>query len=91
MKRPEIYETIVDSFENKYSFLGKQFAEEFLLSVASSNIQKNSKPEFRVRRHLALFWPPAWFNWIKHQHPFSTIKSLKEFSHNIEFQNLVIE
>ena len=60
MKRRQAFETVVEAFENKYSFLGKQFAEEFLLSLASWNIQENSDPDYRIRRHLLLFWAPGW-------------------------------
>lgn len=60
MDRREAYLSIVDSFEKKYSFLGRQWAEEFLLSVASWNLQQYSSPQFRVRRHPLLFWGPGW-------------------------------
>jgi len=60
MQRKEIYEGVIRSFEDKYSFLGKQVAEEALLSIASWNIQEFSEPDFRIRRHLLLFWQPGW-------------------------------
>jgi hypothetical protein len=60
VQRKEVYFKIVEAFENDYSWLGKQFAEELLLSVASWNIQQFSKPPFRLRRHLLLFWQPGW-------------------------------
>ncbi len=60
MLRKEIYDSIVSTFEHNYSWLGKQFAEELLLSAASWNIQQFSNPPFRIRRHLLLFWPPGW-------------------------------
>lgn len=60
MEKKEIYETIVKAFEDKYSWLGRQFVEEFLNSVASWNIQQFSNPDFRIRRHLLLFWPPGY-------------------------------
>lgn len=60
MKRIEIYNEIVKCFEHDFSWLGKQVAEEFLLSAASWNIQTYSNPPFRVRRHLLLFWKPGW-------------------------------
>lgn len=60
LKRSKIFESIVNSFESKFSFIGKQFAEELLLSSASWNIQQVSQPDFRVRRHLMLFWPPGF-------------------------------
>lgn len=56
MSRKKIWEEICSAFEQKYSWLGRQFAEEFLKSVASWNIQQFSEPEFRVRRHLLLMW-----------------------------------
>ncbi len=60
MHRSECYNAIVDAFEKKYSWLGKAFAEEFLLTVASWNIQAFSEPEFRIRRHLLLFFEHGW-------------------------------
>ena len=60
MRRSEIYNEITNSFERKYSWLGKQFSEELLLSAASWNIQQYSSPDFRIRRHLLLFWPPGF-------------------------------
>lgn len=61
MLRKQIYEEIIQEFEKKYSWWGRQWAEEFLKSMASWNIQEYSKPEFRVRRHPMLYAPPAWF------------------------------
>lgn len=60
MDRSEIYDSIVESFYNKYSWLGEQVAEEMLLTASSWNLQHYSNPDFRLRRHLLLFWPPAW-------------------------------
>lgn len=60
MNRKKIFTEIVSEFEKKYSFLGKQFGEEFLLSVASWNIQHYSLPDFRIRRHLLLLWEPGF-------------------------------
>ena len=60
LRREDIYDAIVSSYKNKYSWLGEQFAEEFLLTACSWSIQEFSKPEFRVRRHLALNWEAAW-------------------------------
>lgn len=60
MLRKEIYDSITTTFENNYTWLGRQFAEELLLSIASQNIQKFSKPPFRIRRHLLLFWGHGW-------------------------------
>ncbi len=61
MNKKEAYTQIFEAFESKYSFLGELFAEEFLLAVASYNIQQYSQPEFRVRRHPLLFWQHGWF------------------------------
>lgn len=58
--RKEVHDIIVERFENKYSWLGKQFAQEFLETTASWNIQQFSAPEYRARKHLALYWEPAW-------------------------------
>lgn len=60
MKRREVYDRIVEAFEQKYSWLGEDFAKEFLSTIASRNIQETSKPDFRVRRHLLLFWDHGW-------------------------------
>jgi len=60
MEKKDIHKAVVKAFEDKYSWLGRQFAEEFLNSVASWNIQQFSNPDFRVRRHLLLFWPPGY-------------------------------
>lgn len=61
MKRREIYEAVLEAFESKFSWLGLQFAQAFLSSISSFNIQTYSKPEFRARQHLMLCWPPGWF------------------------------
>ena len=58
--RKQIYDEVVDSFEKTYSFLGKQFAEEMLLTFASYNIQSFSNAPFRLRRHLMLCWGHSW-------------------------------
>jgi hypothetical protein len=60
VQREEIYNDIVTAFSQKYDWLGRQYAEEFLNTAASYNIQKYSNPEFRVRRHLMLCWSAAW-------------------------------
>jgi hypothetical protein len=60
MKKKQIYDEIVNAFSDKYSWLGEQISKEFLLSVASWNIQTFSNPDFRVRRHLLLFWNAGW-------------------------------
>ena len=56
MNKRQCFQDIVDAFEQKYSFLGKSFAEELLYSMASYNLQSYSEPDFRIRRHLLLFW-----------------------------------
>ena len=61
MQRKELYNEVVDAFEQSYSWLGKQFAEEMMLSLASWNVQTFSNPNFRARRHMILFWAPSWF------------------------------
>jgi len=60
MNRQQCYNEIVEAFKQKYDWLGEDFAKQFLLSVASYPIQAYSKPEFRIRRHLLLFWPPGF-------------------------------
>jgi hypothetical protein len=60
MKRSEVWDNIIEAFQDKYSFLGEQFAEEFMLTCASWNIQEHSLPDYRIRRHLLLFWIPGW-------------------------------
>jgi hypothetical protein len=60
LKREEVYDTVVEAFDSKFSWLGGQFATEFLESIASWNIQQFSKPEYRIRKHIALYWEAAW-------------------------------
>jgi len=57
----DIFNNITNAFEKKYSWIGKDFSEEFLMSACSFPLQVWSKPEFRIRRHLLLFWSHAWF------------------------------
>jgi len=47
---------ITTAFESKFGLLGKQFAENMLISTCSWNIQQYSAPEYRIRRHTLLFW-----------------------------------
>ena len=61
MDRQEAYNEIVEAFEKKYSWWGRQWAENFLAAISSWNIQEYSKPEFRIRRHPLLFAKAAWF------------------------------
>lgn len=60
MQKHEVYEKIVAAFEHDYGWLGRQFSEQFLLSCASWNIQQFSFPNFRIRRHLLLFWQAGY-------------------------------
>jgi len=60
-ERKAIYKKIVNAFETKYSWLGRQAAEEMLLSVASWNIEKNSNTTgIRYRNHVMLAWERGW-------------------------------
>lgn len=58
--RRGIYDSVIQAFEDAYSWLGKDFASEFLLSVSSYNIQNHSQAPFRIRRHLMLCWKHSW-------------------------------
>lgn len=60
MIKRKIYDEIVTAFENKYLGLGREVGEEFLLTAASWSIQEYNEPDFRVRRHLLLFWEAGW-------------------------------
>jgi len=60
LERKEAYQQIVQAFEEKYTWLGRQFAEEFLKSVASWNLQQYSEPEYRIRRHILLYYQGGW-------------------------------
>jgi len=56
MLRKDIYNNIVEEYNRAYSWLGEDFAKEFLNSVASWNIQTYNIAPFRIRRHLMLCW-----------------------------------
>ena len=57
----EIYEEIVNAFEGKYSWLGKQFAEEFLYVFASYCLHNKLRLDGeRIRTHLLLYWQQGW-------------------------------
>ena len=61
--KQEIAGEIVNAFAHKYSWLGKQFAEELLTSFSSFNIESTFSKQLgheRVRSHLLLFWPQGW-------------------------------
>ena len=80
MLRKQIYNNIVKAFTLKYSWLGAQFSQEFLLSTASWNIQQFSNPEFRIRRHLLLFWAPGWFKCQEENQKVLTNKGYQKIS-----------
>jgi hypothetical protein len=46
LSRKQVYDYTIKAFEQKYSWLGKQFAEEALLSLASWNIQNFNNPNY---------------------------------------------
>jgi hypothetical protein len=56
-----IYKTIVDAMERKYSWLGRQVAEELLDSVALSVIERTYGLPFRANQHILLIWDVGWF------------------------------
>ncbi len=60
MNKTKIYNAVIESFENKFSWLGKQFAQEFLCAVASYNLEENLKFDARIRNHILLFWQHGW-------------------------------
>jgi len=60
MQRNEVFNSITQTFEDKYLGLGREVGEEFMYSVASYNIQQFQQPEFRIRRHLCLYYPAGW-------------------------------
>lgn len=60
MNNSEIFKDITNSFEHKHSWLGRQVCEEFLLSLASWNIQHWQKPDFRVATHKLFYWDRGW-------------------------------
>lgn len=59
--RRHLYQQFVNEFERVYSWLGRQVAEEFLLSLAGWNIDHYTNQEWRVRQHILMFWQPAWY------------------------------
>ena len=60
MNKKEVYESIVSSFATKHSWLGEQVATEFLLSVATWNIQHYQRPEFRIASNKLFYWDRGW-------------------------------
>jgi len=56
-----IYKTIVNAIEKKYSWLGRQVAEELLDSLASSIIDRTYDIPFRANQHVLLIWDSGWF------------------------------
>ena len=58
--RKEVFQEVIQAFEDKYSWLGHQAARELLLSVASWNIEKYSDPPMRYRTHCMLAWKRGW-------------------------------
>ncbi len=56
MSPKEVYNEIVRAFEEKYSFIGRDFAERVLLTAASWNIQKTTKSFMRLNGHLLLMY-----------------------------------
>lgn len=93
IKRIDVYNEVQGAFTRKYSWLGAQFSKEFLESCASWNIQQFSKPDFRLRKHIALFWEPAWIKTViedtKILTPtgYNTLKSLKNIDEIVTIQN----
>jgi hypothetical protein len=62
MSKADIFNAIVDAFNDAYGWLGKQFAEEFLYVAASQVMQRFldiKRP--RIRSHLLLMWDPGWY------------------------------
>ena len=58
--RKEVFQEVVQAFEDKYSWLGHQAARELLLSIASWNIEKNNDVPMRFRTHCMLAWKRGW-------------------------------
>jgi hypothetical protein len=54
--RKETYYAIVKAFEDKYTWLGRQFAEEALLSLSSWNIQNFNDPKYVGDRDEEMKW-----------------------------------
>jgi hypothetical protein len=55
----EIYSGTIKSFNEKYSWVGDQFAKELLHVIATNTIQYFFKSKIRIRDHLLLFWEPG--------------------------------
>jgi len=55
----EIYSDTIKSFNEKFSWLGEQFAKELLQVIATNTIQYFFKFKTRIRDHLLLFWEPG--------------------------------
>jgi len=65
--RKKTYDQIIDAFHTAYSEIGRIVGDEFLLSSASWKIDTSwpiykcyHPKDFRVRRHLLLYWPHGW-------------------------------
>jgi len=56
-----IYRTISAAMESKYSWLGRQVAEELLDSIACSVINRCYPVSFRANQHVLLIWDSGWF------------------------------
>jgi len=56
-----IYKTIIRAIESKYSWLGRQTAEELLDSIAMSVIDRCYNLPFRSNQHVLLIWDSGWF------------------------------
>lgn len=56
-----IYKTIVNAMERKYSWLGRQVAEDLLDSIAMSVIDKCYDLPYRGNQHVLLIWDSGWF------------------------------
>ncbi len=63
-----LYSTIIRAFEQRYSSLGRQFAEELCVVLACYNMQKTNimrsggdyNAVKNLRRNLLLCWDPGW-------------------------------
>lgn len=56
LTRREVYDAVVSAFEKKYTWLGRQFAEEALLSLSSWNIQNFNSPSYKGERDDEMHW-----------------------------------
>lgn len=54
--RRQVYDQVVKSFQDKYTWLGRQFAEEALLSLSSWNIQNFNDPNYVGDRDAEMNW-----------------------------------